>query len=272
MTPGPSLSLRTVPPIQGARWMRDGFRLFGKRPLAFSLLLVVFWAAAVVLSSFLPFGDVLVLVAVPLLGLGFMIASESALNNGPVHPGQFIAPLRGDPARRRSLLILCVAFGACTALVWWIANVVDGGAFNELNRLIAKDAPKAQIDAVLQSDRFLEGLLLRLLLLVLLSIPFWHAPALIHWGGQGPAQALFSSTLAMWRNRMACVVYVLSWFGIMLVFGIVTALAFGMLGMRQMAVLMSVPAGLFFTTVFYVSLLFSFNDSFGGSSVRAQEP
>jgi hypothetical protein len=272
MTASPSLSLRTVPAAQGARWMRDGFRLFGKKPLAFSAMLVVFWVAALVVSAFLPFGDVLVLVCVPLLGLGFMIASESALNNGPVHPGQFITPLRGDPGRLRSLLILCVVFGACTALVWWIAGVVDGGTFNELNRLIAKDAAKAEIDAVMQNERFQQGLLVRLILLVLLSIPFWHAPALIHWGGQSPAQALFSSTLAMWRNRMACVVYVMSWFAIMLVFGTVTAVALGLLGMRQVAVLMSVPAGLFFTTVFYVSLLFTFNDTFGGSGIRAQEP
>jgi hypothetical protein len=27
----------------------------------------------------------------------------------------------------------------------------------------------------------------------------------------------------------------------------------------------SLPAGLFFSTVFYISLLFSFNDSFGGA-------
>ena len=24
----------------------------------------------------------------------------------------------------------------------------------------------------------------------LLSVPFWHAPALVHWGGQGLTQAL----------------------------------------------------------------------------------
>jgi hypothetical protein len=34
-------------------------------------------------------------------------------------------------------------------------------------------------------------------LMGLLSVPYWHAPALVHWGGQGVAQALFSSTLAL---------------------------------------------------------------------------
>jgi hypothetical protein len=33
-----ALLLKPVPALQGARWMRDGFRLFGKHPLAFSVL------------------------------------------------------------------------------------------------------------------------------------------------------------------------------------------------------------------------------------------
>jgi hypothetical protein len=38
-------------------------------------------------------------------------------------------------------------------------------------------------------------------------VPFWHAPGLVHWGSQGVGQALFSSTLAVWRCRGAFVVY-----------------------------------------------------------------
>ena len=38
---------------------------------------------------------------------------------------------------------------------------------------------------------------------------------------------------------------------------------FGVLGQRQMAGFLALPAGLFFSTVFYVSLIFSFDDCFG---------
>ena len=86
--------------------MRDGFRLFSKHPLAFSLMFVVFMSAAVIGSAVPLLGGAVVLGAVPLLGLGFMIASESALNNGPIHPGHFIAPFRGDARRRRAQLVL----------------------------------------------------------------------------------------------------------------------------------------------------------------------
>jgi hypothetical protein len=264
--------LKTVPARQGALWMRDGFRLFSQHPLAFSLMFVVFMSGAVVGSAVPLLGGIFVLGAVPLLGLGFMVAAESALNGGTIHPGHFIAPLRGESRRRRSQIVLCAAFGVATLGVMLLAHWVDDGAFGELQQMMANQAPQAEIDNLLAEPRFAGGLLVRFGLAALVSIPFWHAPALVHWGGQGAAQALFSSTLAVWRNRGAFVVYLLSWLGIVMLFGLFAALAFGLLGMRQMFGLVALPAGLIFSTVFYVSLLFTFTDSFGGTGVRPPPP
>jgi hypothetical protein len=252
--------------------MRDGFRLFGKHPLPFSLLFVVFLATAV-LSSAVPFiGPVVMLAALPLLSLGFMVASESALQGGPIHPGQFIAPLRGDATRRRSLLVLCVAYGALTlGLLLW-SNWIDDGAFERLQQLMAEGDKQAEIEALVNEPSFTWGLVVRFGLAALLALPFWHAPALVHWGGQGPAQALFSSTLAVWRSKGAFLVYGLAWGGMVAVFGMLAAVMFGLFGVREMAGIVALPAGLIFSTVFYVSLLFTFNDSFGGSGAVAPEP
>jgi hypothetical protein len=41
--------------------------------------------------------------------------------------------------------------------------------------------------------------------------------------------------------------------------------------MPQLASVLGVPAGLAFSTVFYVSLIFTFNDSFGGGGGAAAE-
>lgn len=267
-----SLSLRSVPPRQGALWMRNGFRLFSRHPLAFSLMFVVFMAAAAIVSAIPVLGGIVVLAAVPLLGLGFMIASASALGGGPIHPGLFVSALRTDPARRRAQLVLCALFGAGTLAVMWLAHAVDGGAFVELQQLMASDAPQAKIDALLADPRLLDGLLVRFGLAALMSIPFWHAPALVHWGGQGAGQALFSSSLAVWRSKAAFLVCVLSWFGIVAVFGLVVALTLGLLGLRQLAGLVALPAGLIFSTVFYVSLVFMFDDSFDGTRLELPPP
>ena len=52
-----------------------------------------------------------------------------------------------------------------------------------------------------------------------LSVPFWHAPALVYWQGQGVGQALFSSTLAVWRCKGAFLMYSLAWVGVIAIFG-----------------------------------------------------
>ena len=50
---------------------------------------------------------------------------------------------------------------------------------------------------------------------------------------------------------------------LVMVFGLVSAVLFGLLGLGQLGSLLALPGGLFFSTLFYVSLVFTFNDSFG---------
>jgi len=264
-----ALSLKPVEPARGARWVADAFRLFARRPLGFTMLFVMFLVVAM-FSSLVPLvGGVLQL---PLLSLGFMVASESALRGGPIQPGQFIQPLRGDAAKRRSLLLVCVAYGAATLVVMLASDWVDGGRFERLQRLFAQGGAGKEIEALLRDPQLAWGVFFRFGALALLSVPFWHAPALVHWDGQGPAQALFSSTLAVWRAKAAFVVYVVSWFTIIALFGAVTALLATLLSAREMAGILLLPSVLIFSTVFYVSLLFSFHDSFGGTQAQVGAP
>jgi hypothetical protein len=260
-----ALLLKPVPALKGAHWMRDGFRLFGKHPLAFSVLLVAFLLSALALSLLPVIGSLLVVSALPLLSLGFMIASEAALAGKPIHPGCFLAPLKGDAQRRKRQLALCLAYGAATVLVMLISDAIDDGKFETLQRLMGQGGKAAEVEALLRDPQLFWGVVWRFGLIALLSVPFWHAPALVYWGDQGPAQALFSSTLAVWRSRGAFVVYLLSWLGIIVAFGVTTALLAGLLSAREMAGILVLPSVLIFSTVFYVSLLFTFNDSFGGS-------
>ena len=262
-----ALSLKSVEAARGARWIGDAWRLFMRRPLAFTALFAVFLFGALLVSLVPLLGGLVQMMALPLLSLGFMVASQSALLDGPVHPRQFIEPLRTDASRRRSLLILCVSYGVCALLILWLADYVSGGAWGRLQQLLAKgDSAQPQIDALLSEPGVITGALLGMLLGTALSVPFWHAPALVHWGGHSVGQALFSSAVAMWRSKGAFFVYAMGWAGLVILFGILTALVLGLLGMAQLASVLGVPAGLVFSAVFYISLLFTFNDSFGGSS------
>ena len=102
----------------------------------------------------------------------------------------------------------------------------------------------------------------RLGLAGLLSVPFWHAPALVLWDGQGFAQALFSSTIACWRNRGAFLVYSVAWTALVISVGTGGSLVFMLLGQAQLFALAAVPMSLLLTTVFYASLYFTFADCF----------
>ena len=267
------MKLRSVPAGQGAQWVRQGFRAFFMRPLAFTALFATFMFLVFALAL-LPFvGALVVLGLLPLVTLGFMIATREALAGSTPTARAFIEPLRGPPAARTALLRLGLVYAATTFAVMWLSDLVDGGAFEAL--MDAMPASSSSPDAVAQklaAPGLQLGMLLRFGLAGLLAVPFWHAPALVHWDGQGCAQALFSSTLACWRNRAAFTVYSAVWFALVLGFAMFGSLLFALLGQAPLFALAAVPLSLLLTTVFYASLYFTFSDSFQADEAIAPPP
>ena len=257
------MRLQTVPAARGTQWVKQGFRAFFKRPLAFAALFATFMFA-VFLLALVPFVGALVLLALlPLVSLGFMIATRVTVDGGAPTARVFIEPLRGPKPQRNAIIQLGIVYAVATFAVMGLSDFVDGGAFEAL--MDAMPAGQTSPDAVaakLAAPGLGLGMLLRFGLAALLSVPFWHAPALVHWDGHGCAKALFSSTLACWRNRAAFTVYSLVWFGLIVAFGMTGSLVFTLLGQAQLFALAAVPLSLGFTTVFYVSLYFTFADCF----------
>jgi len=257
------LKLQTVATRQGWTWARDGARLFLRRPLAFSAMLLLFLLVSGVWMA-LPVVGVLALAALPLLSLGFMVASRSVLRGGPAHPGHFIEPLIGSPARRRNLLVLCGLYGVGALAVVMITGWIYGDAMEQLRLAIAEHGPSSeQAGQATMDPRISNGLMGFALMGSALSVPFWHAPALVLWGGQGVWQALFSSTLSLWRAKGAYLVYGLAWTGASVLLSLAIGLIAGTLGARSAIVLMVPALAITLSTAFYVSLWFSFVDCFG---------
>jgi hypothetical protein len=268
-----ALSIRQAAPSEGVQWTRDAFRLFLRRPLPFTAMFVAFLLVALVVTLVPVVGGVVMLMSLPLLSLGFMLGSRAAQNDLPVHPGLFIEPLRGERTRRNALLTLCTAYALCTVLIMTLSEWVDGGAFDRLQVLMAKgDEARAEMEAVLADPRLVWGLVTRFGLAACLSVPCWHAPALVYWQGQGVGQALFSSTLAVWRCKGAFLMYSLAWVGVIALFGALVGLLFSLFDARQLAGVIAMPAGLMFSTVFYVSLLATYEGCFNQSDVPRQLP
>jgi ABC-type anion transport system duplicated permease subunit len=106
------------------------------------------------------------------------------------------------------------------------------------------------------------GLLLRMAVIAVLSLVFWHAPALVHWGRMDVPKAVFASVVACLRSVGAFAVLGLAWFGIAVAYTLVAQAVFALLGSPQSATLALLPGAMMFSTVFYASLYFTFVDSF----------
>lgn len=267
------MKLRTVSARHGIDWVRQAFFAFGKRPLAFAALFATFLFAVFLMAMLPTIGGLVLLALLPLVSLGFMIATRVSIEGGFPTARVFIDPLRGSRRSRIAILQLGVIYALATFLVMLVSDWVDGGAFEALMAV----APSAhgtadQLALKLAAPGLSLGLLVRFGLAALLAVPFWHAPALIHWNGQGVAQSLFSSTLACWRNRGAFTVYSLTWAGLIVAIGLVGSLIFALFGRPQLFTVAAVPLSLVFTTVFYVSLYFTFADCFDAGHDDADGP
>lgn len=259
-----SLTLKSVPASRGLQWVRDGLRLFGKKPLAFTSLFVLFLLAAVVVSLVPLLGSLVQLMSMPLLSLGFMVAARSALLAGEVKPSQLIEPLRTDAKRRRELLWMGVIYGVAAIAILWFCDWLSDEFLLRLQKLMAKPgATPAELQALVTEPGVQQAAIFGAVLGTALTVPFWHAPALVHWGGQGLAQSLFSSSLAVWRSKGAFLVYGLAWLGLIMALGYVLTLVLGLLGLGRLVSMVLMPLGLAMSAAFYVSLIFTFNDCFG---------
>ena len=153
--------------------------------------------------------------------------------------------------RRNALLKVGAAYVVSAFLVSELSNLVDGGAFESLIEAINSNANAGDGAVAPMVDvSTLFAVTLRLGFAALLSIPFWHAPALVHWDGHGWGKALFSSTAACWNNKGAFVVFGLSWVGVILAVGTVLPMLFALFGQRTLFAFVAAPVSLVLSTVF----------------------
>lgn len=264
------LKLQRVPAAQGLRWVREGLSMYLRWPLAYLLLFMLFMLAVSLVSLLPVVGSPLLMMAAPLLGLGYTMAARDASVGQTPHPRVFLQPWRELPVpRRRALLWVCVAYAITVGLVVLAGEALGAHAFFELlGKLSSGSATPEEASAGLESAELLSSGLVVVALLTLVNMVFWHAPTLVVWAGQGAGQAVFSSTLALWRTAPAFLVYGLGWMGVLLGFSTVLALLLPLLGQVLMG-LMIMPLAMALAAAFYVSLYPCYRDSFGLADAQA---
>ena len=257
------MKLQLAAASRGAVWVRQGFAVFFKQPLAFSAVFAAFMFVLFLLALLPLVGTFLLLAGLPLATLGFMVGTRSASKGRSPLPIAFTEPMRSGKARLVALGQLGLGYAAATLIIMALSDFADGGTLDALLQALGEaKTPPEQIAERLRNSRLHFGLVLRFGLAAALSLPYWHAPALVHWGGLSASKALFFSSVACWRNKGAFSVYALTWTGVIVGISLAANLLLIGIGQTRLLGLFAMPASLLFSTVFYASLYFTFADCF----------
>ena len=264
------MKLQLVPPRHGLVWVRKAFQVFGRQPLGFAALFATCLFVFLLLGLIPVVGTIALLVLPPAGSLLFMIASRRVVEGRTAMPGSIAELASAGRTRLFALLKLGLVYAASTFVVFWLAGILDGGTLESFLESLPDSKTTPESAATRMADPRLQfGLLLRLVFAGALSIPFWHAPALVHWGGQGWAKSLFFSSIAVWRNKGAFSVYGIAWVVLWLLLLALISIGVGLFGPQRFS-LVATPLTLVFSTIFYASLWFTFADCFSADDAAPQ--
>ena len=266
------MKFQQVAPRQGVAWVKRGFEVFLRQPFGFAALFASCLFVVLVLRAGPPLLSLALIIVAPAVSLLFMVASRLVVEGRSPMPAAFTEIARASRSTRLGLLKLGLAYLVAAVVVYFISAAVDGGAFSAFVES-TRDGKSSQEEVMTRmvDARMQLGFFLWMLLVGLLAVPFWHAPALVHWGGQGWAQSLFFSTVAIWRNRGAFAMFGLAWTAVSFAFLIVSAIGVAVIG-PQLFPVVGAPLILALATVFYASLWFTFADCFSAPETPLETP
>lgn len=243
------MKLNIVPAAAGFRWVRQGFRTFMKQPLALAMLVFMYATLGLVMLVLPVVGLFLACAMVPVATLGLMAATRVAEESAFPMPTVLFTGLRASRERVRAMLVLGALYAATVFLLAVLVSLI----------VPMQVEGKAMAD-IAQSDEFRLRLILTALFYTPFSLAFWHAPALVHWHGVPAVKSLFFSFVACLRNLRAFTAYGVAWIGvgvaILALSGVAAAFSPWLAGVVFGA------TSTIATIAFYVSLYFTFRDSF----------
>jgi hypothetical protein len=211
----------------GQGWLSEGFSLFHRQPLGWTLILFIYWAA-MLMAAFIPiFGLVLPLLLTPGLSMGFIEISRAIDRREPPRPPLLISAFRS--AQAKAVLILGAWYLLEITVIMLVSYLIDDGVLIEWITLGQMPKPE-QIAAVQTAG------IVSFLLYIPVMMAFWFAPQLVVWSGFTPVKALFYSFFAVWRNKAAFIRYAITWIALTLFVGVAMALVNEMIEMKPSTV------------------------------------
>jgi hypothetical protein len=195
----------SLPATAGWQWIRDGFRLFLKQPLAvfawaMSLSLLVLFAALTP-----PIGPLIFVMVMPIVTLMTLAACKHIEADRIMLPSMWIKPLK-QPGVFRRLFLMGSAYGAISLVAGIVAFLPFASGLSQGMQAAAAAGDMTPFVMAMRTPFVIFGVFY-----VIIAALFWHAPVLVAWHGLRLTQALFFSGVACWRNKMPFIVYGFAW-------------------------------------------------------------
>jgi hypothetical protein len=188
-----------------------------------------------------------VLVLTPTLSVGFMTACRQAIQKERIRPMVYLIALQSTPLIRKRILQLGLIYAALILVLSFILSMLVN--FELLLPLINNDKPITP-EAVREIYLIL---FFGSLLYIPIAMLMWFSPVLIAWANMPVAQALFSSVVACWTNRVAFFLYLAIWGGILIAIPLTIGSIFDALDFGQAASFIIAPLSMAGLTVMHCS-------------------
>jgi hypothetical protein len=259
------MKLRIMPARMGLTWMGNGLRACIRQPLGFVGLWGLVMCAAILTNQILGMlglallGPLLMILVMPLIWMGFMLASRRVLADQRVTPGVLIEPLKDKTTDMRWVWAkLGGAYLLAILLVLILVELLGPGA-DALSAAINGAKDEAEL---LSNPDFQAAILWLGVLLMPVSLVFWHTPALVYWGKLPVAKAVFFSTVASWRNLGAFMLFGIGWSGVALALAAINGLLLAVVSEPLLVHVLTTMGAMWMTAAFYASLYFTVIDCF----------
>lgn len=206
------ITFRTLPAVAGFYWVYRGWLLFIHKPWTILFAVSTLYAINLTLAVIPLIGPILSFILNPALHLGLigMIAvqivptQESKLK-------QLLAVFYHPKIFNKMLRLGC-AYSASITVSMLLAMGLAGSDFLDIQQKIVDDT--VNINDVAVQTTMINGLMYIVPTMVLVVLLFWFTNQLVGWHGQSIRKALFFNMMAVWRNRLAFIVYIVSCFAI----------------------------------------------------------
>lgn len=247
----------SLPISAGWFWLKAGFLLFKRQPMAMFTWAVGLAFLLLIASAIPPIGPLFYIALMPSITVMTLHACREIEAGRRVQPFALFSALKALGLFRKLLGMGGLYIAAVTAAGLLILLPFSGDVSDAIQ----------QAQATNDSGVFFDALKLPISLFaiayVTIAALFWHAPVLAAWHGMSLGKAMFFSGVACWRNKGAFVVYGICCFtiafGLDLLGGLLGSMGLpsALVGMIQMPLSFLFAATLYcsfyptYTTVFH---------------------